>query len=77
MVTVKMKTQVNKDRDIDDKEMEMSLANPDRFNYRKMFPNSDWEFDKWNKEDTVGFMLSVLCVFAVVGLMMFLVTVGS
>jgi SSS family solute:Na+ symporter len=74
---VKMKTRVNTDHDEDAREMELSYANPDRFNQKKLFPNSDWEFDKWTAEDTVGFAISVAGVFVVIGFLMFLVSIGS
>ncbi len=74
---VKMKTRVIKDRDADAKELELSYADPDRFNDRKLFPNSDWEFDKWDKEDIIGFAISITGVFAVIGLLVFLVTIGK
>ena len=70
---VKMKTPVNTDHDADAKEMDISLANPDRFNYKKLLPNSDWEFDKWTKQDSVGFAISVAGVFLVIGLLLFLI----
>jgi len=74
---VKMKTRVNKDHDADAKEIQLSYADPDRFNHKKLFPGSDWEFDKWTREDTVGFAVSVIGVFVVVGLLIFLVTIGK
>lgn len=74
---VKMKTRVIIDHDEDAKAMQLSYANPDRFNHKKLFPNSDWEFDKWTKEDSVGFAISVTGVFVVISLLIFLVTVGK
>lgn len=74
---VRMKTQVNTDHAIDAVELEKSFANPDRFNHKKLFPNSDWEFDKWDKTDTIGFSVSiVLCVGIFLG-MMALLNFGS
>ncbi|MCD4830391.1 MAG: sodium:solute symporter family protein [Anaerohalosphaeraceae bacterium] len=74
---VKMKTRVSRDHDTDAREMQLSYANPDRFNDRKLFPNSDWEFDKWTREDAVGFTLSVVTVFVVIGFLMLLIGVGK
>jgi SSS family solute:Na+ symporter len=74
---VKMKTRVIIDHDEDAKAMQLSYANPDRFNHKKLFPDSDWELDKWTKEDTIGFAISVAGVFAVVSFLIFLVTVGK
>ena len=74
---VKMKTEVLADHAADARELEESYANPARFNHKKLFPNSNWEFDKWDKVDYVGLSISVLGVFAVLGLLMFLVTIGK
>jgi SSS family solute:Na+ symporter len=69
---VKMKTQVNTDPDEDTRQMELSYADPGRFDHRKLLPKSDWEFDKWDKTDTIGFAIStavaVLVVFFLIGL---------
>jgi hypothetical protein len=56
---VKMKTQVIADREKDKAELEKSYADPTRFDHTKLFPNSSWEFCKWNKEDTWGVIASL------------------
>jgi len=61
----------------DDKEMELTNANPTRFNHLKIFPNSNWEFRKWNREDWTGVIVSCLAVLSVVGLLMLIVSLGS
>jgi len=53
---VKMKTKVITDRELDKAEVEKSYANPTRFDHTKLFPKSNWEFCKWTKEDTWGFL---------------------
>ncbi len=73
----KMKTQVLVDRQADTRELELSYAQPDRFDHRKLFPNSSWEFDKWDKVDTVGFTISVLVALAIVGALFVLVSIGG
>jgi Na+/proline symporter len=55
---VKMKTKVVSDRELDRAELEKSYANPTRFDHTKLFPNSNWEFCKWDKEDTWGVIAS-------------------
>ena len=69
---VKMKTQVHVDPDEDVRQMELSYADPSRFDHRKLLPKSDWEFDRWTKTDTIGFGIStavaVLVVFFLIGL---------
>jgi solute:Na+ symporter, SSS family len=74
---VKMKTPVREDREADARELELSYANPDRFNHRRLFPNTHWEFDKWDRVDTIGFLLALLAAFAVLGLFKFLLLIGS
>lgn len=61
----------------DDKEMELTRANPTRFNHLKIFPESNWEFRKWNREDWTGVIGSCLAVLSVVGLLMLIVSLGS
>jgi len=56
---VKMKTKVIADRELDKAELQKSYDNPTRFDHTKLFPNSNWEFCKWNKEDTWGFFVSL------------------
>jgi SSS family solute:Na+ symporter len=61
----------------DDREMELTNANPTRYNHLKIFPNSNWEFRKWNREDWTGVIVSCLAVVSVVGLLMLIVSLGS
>ncbi len=53
---VKMKTQVIADPELDKAELEKSYADPTRFDHTKLFPKSNWEFCKWTREDTYGFL---------------------
>jgi SSS family solute:Na+ symporter len=74
---VKMKTPVHKDHDLDKREIELSYANPQRFDHRKLFPYSQWELCKWDKTDIVGFLISVAVASAIVGLLYIIATIGS
>jgi len=74
---VKMKTQVHTDHQEDARQMELSYANPSRFDDRKLFPNSDWEFDKWDKTDTVGFAISTAVAVGVVFFLIGLISIGK
>lgn len=74
---VKMKTNVLADHAADAAELARSYADPHRFDHLKLFPNSAWEFDKWNLEDGLGFLVSVVGVFLVLALMQFLVRFGA
>jgi SSS family solute:Na+ symporter len=56
---VRMKTPVGKTLDEDALDVEASYANPTRYDHTKLFPRSNWEFTKWNKQDAVGFIACV------------------
>jgi len=73
----KMRTPVLVDRQKDRQELEISLANPDRYQEKLLFPHSQFEFFKWNRVDTIGFILSVVVVFGIIGMLQFLLHVGS
>jgi len=74
---VKMKTPVQRDRAADKHEMELSYANPTRFNHLKLFPNSEWELGKWDKTDIIGFLISIVFAFVIVGLVFLIVEIGK
>jgi solute:Na+ symporter, SSS family len=46
--------------------------NPGRFDHTKIFPHSDWEWTKWNKEDTIGFIACLGVSTCIVFLFVFL-----
>ncbi len=54
----KLRTPVNADPVLDEKEMQLTLANPRRFDNMKMIPNSNWEFDRWEKYDIRGMVMA-------------------
>ncbi len=74
---VKMKTPVLTDPVADKREMELSYQNPHRFDHIKLFPNTNWEFNKWNKTDGIGFLVSVLVLLSVIILLKVLVSIGG
>ena len=74
---VKMKTKVRTDPQADAQEIALSYAHPDRFDHRKLFPNSSWELDKWDRTDVVGFLISVGAVFSIIYFMKLLVSLGG
>lgn len=74
---VKMKTPVTGDLELDNAELAKSYEQPNRFNYKLMFPNTQWEFCKWNGVDTKGFLVSVAMIFAILLLLWFFVNIGS
>ncbi len=69
---VKMKTPVIGDREADEKEMALSLQEPSRFDHKKMFPNSNWEFEKFDKITIKGmvwyFFAACLIIAAIYGI---------
>ena len=55
-----------------------SYADPHRYDRQKLFGcSSNWEFDTWDRTDTVGFGVSVLVVFAIIGMLCMLMAIGS
>ena len=74
---VKMKTPTLVDREADAKELEISYANPQRFNHKKLFPNTNLEFNKWDKVDAIGFLAAVLALFGIIGMLKLLVSIGG
>ena len=53
---VRMKTPVAPTLDEDAIAVEESYANPTRYDHLKLIPKSNWEWTKWNREDTWGFL---------------------
>jgi SSS family solute:Na+ symporter len=74
---IKMKTVVHIDPQEDARQLELSYANPNRFDDCKLFPQSDWEFDKWDKTDTAGFLVSAMVAVLVVLFLMVLLSIGK
>ena len=73
----KMRTVVNPNPEIDAREVELSLQNPNRFDNILLFPNTQFELFKWNKQDWVGFILSVAGVGLVLLFVWLVVVIGS
>jgi Na+/proline symporter len=53
----KMKTPVGDTPELDVIAMEETRLNPTRFDHTKLLPWSNWEFCKWTKVDTIGFLI--------------------
>ena len=73
----KMLTPVVGTHSDDERAMEMTRDNPHRFDYLKIFPDSNWEIRRWNREDWKGVIFSTLAAVSVVTLLVFLVSLGS
>jgi SSS family solute:Na+ symporter len=63
---VKMKTPVKPDPVEDMAELNKSYAEPTRFDHTKLFPRSNWEFCKWTRSDTLGFLASSVVTAAII-----------
>lgn len=74
---VKMRTPVRPDREEDERALAAALARPAGTESCLLFPGSRLEFQKWSREDAVGFALNALFAFAVVGLLFVVVNFGS
>jgi len=68
----KMKTPVGATPELEDAAMAETHRNPGRFDHTKLLPRSDWEFCRWTREDTIGFLVcsalsgAIIALFVVV-----------
>lgn len=74
---VKMKTPVKPDPEADAKELELSYANPERFDDKKLFRHSKLEFVKPTLVDVVGFVLTFVACFVIIGLIVWMTRIGA
>ena len=74
---VKMKTPVDPDPEGDAREIDVSYARPDRFNDRKLFPSSNWEFERPTKMDFWGFVGCFVICFAIIGVVLWVARIGA
>jgi SSS family solute:Na+ symporter len=61
----------------DAREMALTDSNPNRFDHLKLFPRSNWEFRKWNRDDWLGIGGSCLAAISVVLLLLLIISLGS
>ncbi|HSH09681.1 MAG TPA: hypothetical protein VK995_04800 [Oceanipulchritudo sp.] len=73
----KMRTRVIPNLELDRVELAKSLADPHRLDHLLVFPNSGFEIYRWNKEDWVGFVLSVAGVGVVLMVIYGLIAIGG
>ncbi len=74
---IKMRTPVVGGADEDKSNLESAFNNPDSLNSNKLFPGSSWEFAKPKMVDVVGFLVSLLLCFFVVGLAIWVAQIGA
>ena len=68
---------VETDKERDRQEMEASTANPNRFDDKKLFPGTDFEFVKPKLIDVGGFILCFAACFLIIWFAMFLAGIGA
>ncbi len=69
----KMKTPVGDTPELEEAGMDETRRNPTRFDHTKLLPRSNWEFCKWDRVDTIGFLAcSALSAAIVVGFVLLL-----
>ncbi len=56
----KMKTPAISDKEEDARQVQLSMEDPHRFDYKKLFPNSNWEIEKFDRGDIKGIIYTVV-----------------
>jgi Na+/proline symporter len=73
----KMKTPVGDTPELEAAAMEATRVNPTRFDHTKLLPSSNWEFCRWDRADTIGFVACCAMSAAIVGLFVFLLGLAA
>jgi Na+/proline symporter len=73
----KMKTPVLPTPELEAAALEETRRNPGRFDHLKLLPGTNWEFLKWDRTDTVGFLSCLAISGSVIGLFLFLLKLAS
>ncbi len=73
----RMKTPVGKTLEEDAQEVEASYANPTRYDHTKLFPGTNWEFTKWNRQDALGFIACCALVGFILVFFKMVLAIGS
>jgi hypothetical protein len=74
---VRLKTPVAATLADDAVEVEKSYANPTRYDHMKLFPHTNLEFTKWDRQDTIGFLGCCALVGFILVFFKFVLTVGA
>jgi SSS family solute:Na+ symporter len=72
----KMKTPVQKTPEDDAQAVLHSIATPELTEQRKLFPGSSWEFGKWDRTDTIGFVVCWIAVLVVLAVLWGILNIG-
>lgn len=73
----KMKTPVGETPELEIAAMEETRRNPTRFDHTKLFPGTNWEFCKWDRVDTIGFLICSALSATIVGIFVFCLHLAS
>lgn len=73
----KMKTPVGATPELEAAAVEETRRAPARFDGEKLFPHSNWEFTRWNRTDTIGFITCCLLSGGIVSLFWFLLRLAA
>jgi Na+/proline symporter len=73
----KMKTPTASTPEQDEIEVALSYKDPRRFDHKKLFPRSDWEFSKWTGKDWLGFSSCWGVVGLIIGLLWLVLNIGA
>lgn len=73
----KMKTPVDPDPEVDQKNLEEAYQNREQLEEKKMFPGSSLEFLKPSMTATLGFIICFLICFAIIGLAIWVASIGA
>ena len=74
---LRMRTQVRPDRAEDERALQSAYDAPESTRARLLFPRTQLEFFKWDRQDAVGFALGCLAALAVVGMLYLVLNFGS
>jgi len=73
----KMKTPVDPDPAVDAANLARSYKDPSRLEDRKLFPGTDFEFQRPTTRDIAGVLLSFVACFAIIGLAIWVSSIGA
>ncbi len=73
----KMKTPVGETPELEAAAMAETRRQPARFDHTKLFPDTSWEFCKWDKVDTIGFIACCAFSAVIVGIFLFFLKLAA
>ena len=73
----KMHTPVDPDPQTDQANLEDAFAHPERMDARKLFPGTSLEFKRPTLTDIVGFVVSFLICFGIIGVAAWVASIGA